>query len=295
MPISTKAILGTLILVLLVGAGYAFAISGKFMVMGPVATTTPDGITSTPPTTSIPSSGTISLALNQSGTVGDVTITPLSLEEDSRCPSDVQCIQAGTVRVKVQIVSGLGTATQILKLRESMTTEAESITFSAAAPGKVSTVTIGKNDYRFTFTVAKRTAQTTSIKIALLNTTGTGTGKARGCDNITMVTRTVSATSAPLTAAMQALFAEPAGTEPSQAYNFIARTSSTLKFDHATIANGTAKVYVTGSLSGLAGVCDDPRAQIQIEETALQFPTVQKVEIYLNNKLTTLTPNEKGE
>lgn len=136
---------------------------------------------------------------------------------------------------------------------------------------------------------------TTSIKIALLDTTGSGTGKSRGCDNVAMVSRTVAATTTPLTAALQTLFAEKEGAQPSAEYNFIARTAKTLKFDHATVASGTANIYLTGSLSGLAGVCDDPRAQIQLEETALQFATVQKVQIYLNNKLTTLTPSEKGE
>jgi hypothetical protein len=191
MPISTKAIVGTLVLVLLIGAGYAFAVSGGF------SSTQNTVATSTPTTTT--------------------TDTPA------------------------------------------------------------------------------QTAQSTSVKIALLDTTGSGTGKARGCDTVTMATRSITATTSVLTAAMQTLFSEPAGTQPSQAYNFIARTNKTLKFDHATIVNGTANIYLTGALSGLAGVCDDPRAQIQIEETALQFATVQKVGIYLNNKLTTLTPNEKGE
>lgn len=134
-------------------------------------------------------------------------------------------------------------------------------------------------------------ATSTQIKIALLDTTGNGTGKSRGCDNVVMVTRTVPATSAPLTAAINALYAEPEGTQPSTAYNFIARTKSTLKFDHATVVDGTANIYLTGNLSGLAGVCDDPRTSIQLEETALQFATVKKVQLYLNGTATTLIPS----
>jgi spore germination protein GerM len=141
----------------------------------------------------------------------------------------------------------------------------------------------------------QNTSETTAVKIALLDTTGNGGGPVVGCDTLTMVERTVPKTSAPLTAALQTLFAEPEGAQPGTHYNFIARTKNTLKFDHATVENGTANIYLTGSLSGLAGVCDDPRAQIQIEETALQFATVQKVQIYLNNKATVLTPSEKGE
>jgi hypothetical protein len=134
-------------------------------------------------------------------------------------------------------------------------------------------------------------ATSTQVKIALLDTTGSGSGKSRGCDNVVMATRTVPATSAPLTAALKALFAEPEGTQPSTAYNFIARTKSTLKFDHATVVDGTANIYLTGSLSGLAGVCDDPRASIQLEETALQFATVKKVQLYLNGTTTKLMPS----
>lgn len=134
---------------------------------------------------------------------------------------------------------------------------------------------------------------TMQIKLALLNTTGEGTGKSRGCDKVTMVTRTVPQSNTPLADAIKALFAEPEGTQPDTDYNFIARTKSTLKFDKATITNGTANIYLTGSLSGLAGVCDDPRAQIQLEETALQFPNVTKVQLYLNNQPTKLTPSQQ--
>ena len=137
------------------------------------------------------------------------------------------------------------------------------------------------------------TAKFSQVKIALLDTTGNGKGKSRGCDAVNMVTRAVPETTAPLTAALAALFAEPAGTAGSSTYNFIANTKSTLKFDRVTITNGTANIYLTGSLSGLAGVCDDPRAQIQLEETALQFATVKNVQLYLNNTKTNLTPSQQ--
>jgi spore germination protein GerM len=135
-------------------------------------------------------------------------------------------------------------------------------------------------------------AQTMQVKIALLNTTGEGTGKKRGCDTVVLVSRTVPQSPAPLAAALKALFVEPEGSQPDTEYNFIARTKSTLTFDRATITSGTANIYLKGSLSGLAGVCDDPRAAIQIEETALQFPTVKKVQLYLNDKPTNLMPSQ---
>src|SRR3989344_5488451 len=136
------------------------------------------------------------------------------------------------------------------------------------------------------------TPATSTVMIAVLDTAGTSSGKPRACDKVILVPRTVATTTAPLTAALQNLFAIST-TSVSGYFNYIARTNATLKFDRATVANGTANIYLTGSLSGLAGVCDDPRASIQIEETALQFGTVQRVQLYLNNATTTLIPSQR--
>lgn len=135
-------------------------------------------------------------------------------------------------------------------------------------------------------------AVSTTIKLALLDTAEITGGKERGCDRIVMQEQVVPATTTPLTAALAALFAEERE-QINGAFNFMTRTNDTLHFDRATVESGIAKIYLSGSLSGLAGVCDDPRAQIQIEETALQFPIVQKVEIYLNGTKTILTPSER--
>lgn len=94
--------------------------------------------------------------INQSGSGLDVKVTPLEVIEDSRCPQDVQCIQAGTVKVRTQLVSGLGTATEVFTLNTPITTEAETITLVSVQPVKESKKTIGLNDYVFTFKVTKR-------------------------------------------------------------------------------------------------------------------------------------------
>lgn len=135
--------------------------------------------------------------------------------------------------------------------------------------------------------------EVTSVQIAVLDTSGaTSTAKSRGCDRVVMQTFPINATNAPLSSAMQLLFGIST-TSVNGYFNFIDRTNETLKFDRATVENGTANIYLTGSLTGLAGVCDDPRAQIQIEETALQFPTVQRVVIFLNNATSTLIQGER--
>ena len=136
-------------------------------------------------------------------------------------------------------------------------------------------------------------AATSSVLIAVLDTARTSSGISRGCDKVVMVNEQIPSTTAPLNAALNTLFSM---TLPSVegGLNFIARTSTTLKFEKATIVNGTANIYLTGSLSSLAGVCDDPRAEIQIEETAKQFPSVQVVQLYLNEQpVATLAPSMK--
>ncbi len=137
------------------------------------------------------------------------------------------------------------------------------------------------------------TAATSTILLAMLDTAQTSNGPSRGCDKVVMVSRSIPSTTAPLTAAMNALFALSTTTVDGW-FNYIPRTKTTLQFDHATVTNGTAHIYLTGSLSGLAGICDDPRTEIQIEETAKQFPTVTSVQLYLNNvAVDTLAPSMK--
>jgi hypothetical protein len=89
-----------------------------------------------------------------------VHLTPLTLLEDSRCPVDVQCIQAGTVRIQATLTSGLGTANQEFKLGQTITTEAESITLVNVVPVKKAGTAVKTSDYVFTFSITKRASNT---------------------------------------------------------------------------------------------------------------------------------------
>lgn len=133
----------------------------------------------------------------------------------------------------------------------------------------------------------------TEVSVALLDPEFEGEPD-RGCDQIVMEERTVDETTMPLTTALEELFSiEEVWLNNQEHYNFIAKTRDTLSFERASVDGGIARVYLSGELSGLAGVCDNPRADIQIEETALQFDSVNSVEIYLNNELTELQPSEQ--
>jgi len=61
------------------------------------------------------------------------------------------------VRVKIEVVSGMGTSTSIVKLGQEFTTEGERITLIAVLPEKHSQMAITMGDYRLTFNVVPQT------------------------------------------------------------------------------------------------------------------------------------------
>lgn len=139
-------------------------------------------------------------------------------------------------------------------------------------------------------------AGVTTLSLAMLDYRDEGqesSGPERGCDRVVFIEREVSETITPLNASLETLFAIDDETVGGW-HNFIAQTNDTLSFDRAEIIGSTANVYLEGELSGLAGVCDNPRARIQIEETALQFGTVDDVQLYLNGEETDLQPDGRG-
>lgn len=100
--------------------------------------------------------GLVEVGLGQTASSLGVTITPLQVLEDSRCPTDVTCIQAGRVRLRASLVSGSRTADQVFIIGEPITTGAEEVALIEVNPAPISTVTITDSDYRFTFKIQKR-------------------------------------------------------------------------------------------------------------------------------------------
>lgn len=97
-----------------------------------------------------------SIRLGELGIFNTISIRPLSIEEDSRCPIDVMCIQAGTVRLKIQVVSNTGTSISIVKLGQEFTTEGVKITLTNVIPENNSKINVLEKDYRFNFSVVKQ-------------------------------------------------------------------------------------------------------------------------------------------
>lgn len=110
-------------------------------------------------------------------------------------------------------------------------------------------------------------------------------GKRRLCDIVVMTEKNIQPTTQPLMVALKELFMY----EPTVRFNpgNFAVTQKNIFFHGVTIENKTAKVYLLGTLGPVSGSCDRSRLQIQIEETVLQYPTMEKVEIYLNEILFT--------
>lgn len=138
-------------------------------------------------------------------------------------------------------------------------------------------------------------AMVSKVKIFLVAIDDNGeTGKKIGCgDSIVAVTREITPTAAPLTAAMRELVALKA-----QYYGesglYHALHASTLAVDHVSIKDGKAIIKLSGTLS-LGGVCDAPRVEAQIKETALQFSTVKEVVIFINGVPLSQALSGKGE
>jgi len=93
--------------------------------------------------------------LNDPFVAGDSNVSVTSIVEDSRCPSDVQCIQAGRVVISLDIDAPAGTSTAQIESGETIALGDWSLTLTDVTPYPVSTVSASSSDYRFAFTVIK--------------------------------------------------------------------------------------------------------------------------------------------
>ncbi len=88
-----------------------------------------------------------------------LTIKFLSLVEDSRCPTDVQCIQAGNARIQVSI-GKQGGAAETFEINTTLgpkgaTFGGYAINLVSLTPAPKSNIRINRNGYTATFTVSR--------------------------------------------------------------------------------------------------------------------------------------------
>lgn len=112
---------------------------------------------------------------------------------------------------------------------------------------------------------------------------GGKSGAKVGCnDSLVAVTREVSPTGAPLRAALEELLALPQKAGPRDSLHN-ALHGSKLRLGRVYVRRGDAVIHLSGLLT-TGGVCDAPRVRGQLEATALQFPHVRRVKVYVNGR-----------
>ncbi len=92
------------------------------------------------------------IAIGQSAWLGDAIVTPLALVEDSRCPADAQCVQAGKLTVSTRITSTHWQQTVPLTLGEPYRVMSRNFVLVSATPTKNAGQEIPPGAYRFAFT-----------------------------------------------------------------------------------------------------------------------------------------------
>ncbi len=126
-------------------------------------------------------------------------------------------------------------------------------------------------------------SKTTKIKVFLVAGGDNGkNGKRIGCDDsLVAVSRTIERTAPRLRAALDELLSMPEEFDNGGQKLGNYWKGSDLKVKRVSLTNGTATIQITGRLL-IAGICDEPRIEEQIQATAKQFPTVKRVRVFVN-------------
>lgn len=77
-----------------------------------------------------------------------IAVRPLELVEDSRCPASVQCVWAGRVRIRAELI---GDGIRELTLGDPAAVGGGTLTLVDVRPGKRTPEAISRRTYQFTF------------------------------------------------------------------------------------------------------------------------------------------------
>lgn len=91
--------------------------------------------------------------IGQSIRIGTLALTPTALVEDSRCPTNVHCVWAGRVVVRVRIDGPGWRETKLLELGKSIDVRRHRIAFTSAVPERTAGEAPPATAYRFGFSV----------------------------------------------------------------------------------------------------------------------------------------------
>lgn len=137
---------------------------------------------------------------------------------------------------------------------------------------------------RFTVTEGDQTGRFTRTNIHLIAIEDNGQrGKAIGCnDSVVPVEVQIEPTAAPMRAAFEELLSlDSRNYGQSGLYN--ALHASDLSVESVDIDNREAQIHLSGTLMQ-GGTCDTPRIEAQLQQTALQYSTVDSVSITINDE-----------
>lgn len=117
-----------------------------------VATCTLAACATVPPPAPAPEGSSGWLRMGESVQMGPM-ITPLEVVEDSRCPTEVQCVWAGRVVVTTRITLAGGSKEVVgpYELGKPVQVADGAVTLVAVAPAKTAGATIAPADYRFAY------------------------------------------------------------------------------------------------------------------------------------------------
>lgn len=129
------------------GAGCTFAVC-------PTASSTPAQASTTVPDMTSSSPEEITLSIGETKQVHGVPLSLIAVESDSRCPSDVQCIQAGSVMARLSVGAGKEKQTGTVSSDQpAVRFGHESVILIDVVPVRSSSVDIAQGDYRLTLRV----------------------------------------------------------------------------------------------------------------------------------------------
>jgi hypothetical protein len=99
-----------------------------------------------PPTPAVPVA-----KFGETARAGILSVRPLALLEDSRCPASVQCVWAGQVRIRVEITDMMGRGMRELTLGQPLQLDGGTVTLVSVEPPKLVPGATDPGAYRFTF------------------------------------------------------------------------------------------------------------------------------------------------
>jgi hypothetical protein len=95
-------------------------------------------------------------ALGQVATVNGLTIRPIEVVEDSRCPALARCAWEGRLTVRARMTGPGWTQIRDFELGVPQAVDVHRVTLIAAEPQKAAPGQIEPGAYRFTFSAASR-------------------------------------------------------------------------------------------------------------------------------------------